>query len=79
MRKEVEKMTILAWLKKRVYLKDILLRLSNMKLPKFDKEVELLLDSCPTPFDFTEVGNMSVEEIDLSFQLMRKINGIERQ
>ena len=70
-------MTIVAWLKKRVYLKDILLRVSNMKLPKFDREVVLLLDSCPTPFDFTEVGKMSVEEIDLSFQLMRRINGID--
>lgn len=70
-------MTIFTWLKEGVYPSGaIALIVSILKLPKFDKEVELILDNCPPPFDFTEAGNITVEEIDLSILVMEKINGV---
>ena len=47
-----------------------------LKLPRFSKEVELILDNCPPTFDFTEVDDKTVEEIDLSILVMEKVNGI---
>ncbi len=55
----------------------IILIASILKLPKFDKEVELILDNCPPTFDFTEAGNMTVEEIDRSTLVMEKINKVD--
>ncbi len=65
-------MTIFTWLKEWAYFRPIVSIVSTLKLPKFDKEVELLLDSCPPPFDFTEAGNKTVEEIDRAILTMEK-------
>lgn len=41
-----------------------------------DKKVELILDNCPPGFDFTEIGRISVEEIETSIKVMEKINKV---
>jgi hypothetical protein len=48
-----------------------------LRLPKLSQEVELILDNCPPTFDFTEVDEKSVEDIDLCIETMEKVNGIE--
>ncbi|MGC1121036.1 MAG: hypothetical protein WBA22_08070 [Candidatus Methanofastidiosia archaeon] len=48
-----------------------------LRMPKLSREVELILDNCPPTFDFTEVDDKSVEDIDLCIMTMEKVNGIE--
>jgi hypothetical protein len=53
---------------------------SPMKLMRWalglDKKVELILDSCPPGFDFTEAGRIPVEKIESSIRVMEKINKV---
>jgi hypothetical protein len=49
------------------------------ELLTFDKEVELIIDNCPPTFDFTEAGNMTVEEIDRSILVMERINRVDSE
>ncbi len=44
--------------------------------PKSGKKIELKLDNCPPPFDVTEVGRISIEEVDKGIKTMEKLNGI---
>ena len=41
-----------------------------------DKKVELILDSCPPGFDFTEAGRIPVKKIETSIKVMEKINRV---
>ena len=41
-----------------------------------DKKVELILDSCPPGFDFTEAGRIPVKKIESSIRVMEKINKV---
>jgi hypothetical protein len=41
-----------------------------------DKKVELILDSCPPGFDFTEAGRIPVKKIESSIKVMEKINKV---
>lgn len=43
----------------------------------FNKTKELIFDNCPTPFDFTESGTISIEEVDEWVKVMEKINKVE--
>jgi hypothetical protein len=49
------------------------------ELLTFDKEVELIIDNCPPTFDFTEAGNVTVEEIDQSILVMERINRVDSE
>jgi len=53
-----------------------------MKLKKMinsildNKKVELVLDNCPL-YDFSQAGRISVEEIETSIKIMKRMNNIE--
>ena len=52
-----------------------------MKLKKIiasvlgNKKVELVLDDCPL-YDFSQAGRLSIDEIETSIQIMKRINNI---
>ena len=39
-----------------------------------EEKVKIILDNCPPGFDFTEAGTISVEKIEVSTEVMKKIN-----
>lgn len=41
-----------------------------------NKKVELVLDNCPI-YDFSQVERISVEEIETSIKIMKRMNNIE--
>lgn len=41
-----------------------------------NKKVELVLDNCPL-YDFSQAGRISVEEIETSIKIMKRINNID--
>jgi hypothetical protein len=49
---------------------------SNTSASGLDKKVELILDSCPPGFDFTEAGRIPVKKIESSIKVMEKINKV---
>lgn len=45
---------------------------------QYGKEVELIQDNCPLTYDFTESGNIPINKVKRSFEVMKTINKVEK-
>ena len=65
-------MKVCTWLKK-----GYAVLLVSALWSRLNKKIELRFDNCPTPFDFTEAGEISIDETDRWIKVMEKINNVE--